>query len=582
MKPLKLALGALQLAASAAIIWLLGPLIGVGASQPLASAHVRLLLIVALVAVVIWRTLVPLLGPTKADDASVAPRTGVASGQRWLVLPGLVTNPRFVDAVFALVTALLLLAWAVTYYVNRDLVREVAQATYAADSAIAGVSSRSLDVLAVLPALDATLSIVEMTSRRSREALSWGFDQRRKLNSQAKSAYRRVLTGVLLPRLVLMLERQLEQSDESLEFRYEALQTYLMLASPERYDADRVIAWMTIDLEKTLGSDADSLTSLLAHVDALFRVLPHPLPFPLDSSQIQATQAELAQIPIAERLHSRLKLRAAGARLPAFKVVEAAGPQAARVFVRASGAPLTQGVPGLYTRAGYREVVVVDGTSAAAELIDESWILGEYAPSTIGPEVVEEAEAIYFRAYIDQYDQLLSDLRVAPLSSPSLAARILGDLAQPSLSPLVALLAAVAQETQLRQYAEQTRSVSDAVSRLRGLLGNGAGTSATAKLGAASVDEHFAWVRAYADPKEPSSMQRILVLLASASELMDKLAKTKNLAQAQLDQGHAVVRSMRREAAVQPVFLHHLLDDVASGVQALLSEASGKPRAKAH
>ena len=48
-----------------------------------------------------------------------------------------------------------------------------------------------------------------------------------------------------------------------------------------------------------------------------------------------------------------------------------------RVFIRRSGAPLTEGVPGFYTIDGFYKVLLPNLPAATIQVASESWVLGK-------------------------------------------------------------------------------------------------------------------------------------------------------------------------------------------------------------
>ena len=98
---------------------------------------------------------------------------------------------------------------------------------------------------------------------------------------------------------------------------------------------------------------------------------------PRDEALVASVRAMLAAYPLEYRVYSRLKRQNGPGEIPEFTVAGAAGPNAAQVFERASGEPLTQGMPGLYTRDGYRKLVLpAVQTTTPVLASEESWVLG--------------------------------------------------------------------------------------------------------------------------------------------------------------------------------------------------------------
>ena len=96
--------------------------------------------------------------------------------------------------------------------------------------------------------------------------------------------------------------------------------------------------------------------SLLRHLDAL---LAEPLPqMQLDGELVAAARDRIATVPLAQRVYSRIRASAAAQRLPPWRPSDSLGPVGASLFVRASGKPLTDGIPGFFTIDGFHNVLL--------------------------------------------------------------------------------------------------------------------------------------------------------------------------------------------------------------------------------
>ena len=360
--------------------------------------------------------------------------------------------------------ALLVAGWTVSYYNNRSMVARVQAATDAASQAIQAVPQRNSDVPSILPALDAVRAIPAVYE--GDESAPWlqglGLYQGRKLEARSELAYGRVLQEVLLPRLILRTEQHLRAGGSTPDFQYEALKAYLMLDSRDHYDADAVKAWFTYDFDHFIQPRADTAVrnAFLEHLDALFEHQPLPLPLPLDQNLIDQTQRVVARLPTEQRIYSRLKQSGAAAKLKAFTLFDAAGPRSQLVFAaRDGGGPGSESIDGFFTREGYQRFFVTQSAEEASVLIDESWILGPYAPKDLDADtVLARVKGLYLDEYSRKYQNLLANIELAPFSTPEEASNILNILSDPMNSPLVLLLRAVAQQTQLDSPAEQAAS----------------------------------------------------------------------------------------------------------------------------
>ena len=354
-------------------------------------------------------------------------------------------------------TLLVIVGWVVSYANNRSLIDETMAAAENAANVLDETPLDNRDPLVTLPALDAVRSIPGSETDTDARLLSrLGLYQGNKLGRQADRAYDRVLEQIFLPRLMLRMEDQLRNGGPSPDYQYEALKAYLMLDSKEHYDGTEINAWIRYDFANNMRREINTTQrdSLYGHLDALLAEQPLPLPLPLDQNLIEQTQRVVARMPIEERVYSRLKRKTSGEDLPDFTVFKAAGPRSQIVFARKSRAPLNEGIPGLYTRDGYQRVFVAQSVALTAELVDESWILGPYAPSGVeSARLMGRVEDLYLDDFARQYEGLILDIELAPFSSSTEAVQILNIMSDPVNSPLLLLLTAVQNETRHRHRA---------------------------------------------------------------------------------------------------------------------------------
>lgn len=246
-----------------------------------------------------------------------------------------------------------------------------------------------------------------------------GLSQAGKLGAAARTVYRHALDRVLLPRLVWPLEAQMRGNLNRPDFLYEATRVYLMLGSQGALDRDLVREWMTLDWAGAYpgATRAPLRDSLARHLDAL---LVGPLPdIALDGALVETARRTFSRVSLADRVYSRLRPSAAARRLPAWTPMDVLGASGARVLLRPSGKPLTEGVPGFYTRDGFHRVLLPGLAPTMREVVNESWVLG--AQSTVNPAdpalvtLETDVVALYTTDYARVWDALLADLAVVPL-----------------------------------------------------------------------------------------------------------------------------------------------------------------------
>lgn len=254
--------------------------------------------------------------------------------------------------------------------------------------------------------------------------------------------------------------------------------------------------------------------SLMRDLTAL---LARPLPdVPLDGQLIATARATFSRVPIAERVYSRIRDSEAASRVPAWTPAAALGAAGTPYFVNATGKPLTDGVPGFFTKRGFYTVLLPALTHATQDVARESWVLG--AQDRIKPDspqmqsLEQDVIRLYDTAYARHWQSMIDDLNIAPLGSAGQAVQALYVLGSPQ-SPMVRLLSSMADELTLtkppKDLAKAAKGatgaeaklrapakLNEAATRLKQLLGPQASGAPAPKPGAA-INAEFAPLRNY-------------------------------------------------------------------------------------
>ncbi|MCD9570971.1 type VI secretion system membrane subunit TssM [Pseudomonas protegens] len=387
--------------------------------------------------------------------------------------------------------------WIISYRANQAYIAQVDQRVGPVRQDVQNLSPAQRDVLAVLPLLNATRHLAG-------DAPGWaeglGLYQGDMLEAESASVYRKLLVAVFAPRLMTRIEEQLHSGGNS-DFLYEGLKAYLMLADSEHYDPDFIKAWITLDWDHTLARDLppDQRQALTGHLQALFE--KHPPNARLDQRLIDDLRRQLQQLPVAQRVYDRVKRAKLPDGVPDFRLSEAGGRDAALVFTRKSGKPLSEPLSGLFTAKGYRQGFLLASLNQAGTLAEEQWVLGrDQADQQNVASLAADVRRLYFQDYLRQWDALLADIDFVPITSVAQAADVLRILSGPT-SPLKKLLVAVAKETDLQQeerlLAAQGQKVEGGVDQLKQRLGTLLGQEQSANPAAVASSEdpvsaHFA------------------------------------------------------------------------------------------
>ncbi|MCD2517140.1 type VI secretion system membrane subunit TssM [Massilia sp. G4R7] len=460
---------------------------------------------------------------------------------------------------------------------------------------IADMEARSADIarrvaalppqaspIALLPVLDAarTLPGGYDDADKSVPLLNrFGLYQGDKLGEAARIAYRKLLQDTLLPRLQQRMEAQLRRSDaNNAEYLYEVLRVYLMLGDPKHFDAESIAAWAALDDDRNLKDASEAQRAALAeHELALMENFRQGQAMPeLDAALVADTRLALARMPLQQRVYNRVKLQLAREKLPDFSPAGAGGREAATVFVRKSGEPITRGVNGMFSVAGHAKFLEASD-EAVADVDKERWILAQQEASQADNQDQVRAAVLqlYYDDYIAQWDALLNDVTVRPFDNLEQGARITNLLAGAD-SPLRKFLVAAGKETTLG--ASQAVKLPSAAAKVMGKLGaykkklesamgSAPGTPAASK-DMNPVDAHFEDLHRMTSGTPPPLDQK-LAMLKDVAVYMDSAASAKRTG-APPPPGDALAR-VKLEADGAPAPLGGMLKTIDSGGAGLTS-----------
>lgn len=471
-------------------------------------------------------------------------------------------------AFLLLLPILLNLGWWMSYSNNKSMATDIEIAAEVVEEDVKKVSPQSASMRAVLPLLnDARAMPLGYETREDSAPLSHrlGLHQGKRLGENGTiPAYYRILENAFLPRLMVRMEQVLKDSMNDPDTAYQALKAYLMVGNPDRMKTEFVSKWVQQDWQATLARtlSADQMEQLTGHLEALLELQPLTPPFDLDSNLVMTMRDMLSRTTMAERIYAVIKSEHQNEGKQ-FSIASASGKDGARVFIRSSGLPLTQGIPALFSPEGYHQMYLPTETRIINEMEDESWI---FATEASGAEQVSQTELInsirrrYFEDYTDQWVEFLEDIRIRPFASMSQAAEILQILTSDD-SPLRMLLVNVsnatrlAPEEKLTEGADEGMSIKDRIASIFRIESN----DGTSLLDPDVIDRSFASLHKLADARDngPSPLDSLLGDLQELYLYIDQLARSSSdqlLTGLQSQAGTAITRvRLRGERSPAPV-----------------------------
>lgn len=491
-----------------------------------------------------------------------------------------------------LLTVAMAAVWMTSYLGNKAYVAEMASQTMTVQKQINEIDPQATGVLSILPLLDEVRQMPGGYADQQDDSTPWpltfGLYQGDKLGDAAASLYQRLLKDVFLPRLMVRIETQLQNNADQTDYLYEALKVYLMLANAEQYDASAIGAWYSLDWKYNLPLEVTTAQreSLNAHLIALLKVRPAPLPRPLDGVLVKQAREILQQTPIAERVYARLKLDLINNDVADFRVSDKAGRGGALILSRKSAQPLTEGIPGLYTCKGYTNVFLINNERLIAQQAGSNWVLGSNETLALSIEEInvlrENVLKLYLQDYIRHWDDLLADIEIKPISSQTQLVEVLNMMAGKN-SPIKLFFDAAAQETSMSCLVKKDSILTTAGKKLdaaRSSLDSIMRTSpklvpaVVSKISPDMVRKHFKEFNEFVVTKAgaPPAIDRTLAVLDELHIYLDSLSNASGeVAIAQREQIIQVISKVQMDGKRAPFPVDSMMKGIADSSHNLVT-----------
>ncbi|MBC3766685.1 type VI secretion system membrane subunit TssM [Neptunicella marina] len=480
---------------------------------------------------------------------------------------------------------LMIIGWYSSYQNNLDYIADVEQQVASYENVSQNLVDSRGEITEILPYLNMLRNIQGGYADQDKSIpflMGMGLYQGDKIGPVAIDAYKRALNNVLMPRVIERLEKQLVDNNQISkgQFLYAALKVYLMLGHPGRYDADEVSIWVTTDWANQLPGASNKVIreQIVGHLQALLET-DDIKPMPLQGRLVENVRLTLARQSLAERVYGQIKRSPMARKLGEWRIIDNIGADAARYFRFKSGAPLSKGLPGLFTLQGYHDVLLKNGESAAEQAAKETWVLRESEREALNDKQIEElyqdVTKLYFADYVREWDHYLNDLDIAQFDSFADGAQKVKDLSADT-SPIKSLLVHIGEQTVLASSSADFIDVvdeSDRISRIKqqvNALLEKAGDVANIsqnKDPAAVVDRHFARLHEIIKQRDQTPAP-ITATLSNLNELflalsaVDATINSGGLGLTTADANSSLQGVMRRiqlEANRQPEPLRHWL-----------------------
>ncbi len=338
-------------------------------------------------------------------------------------------------AAVAVVSVLILVAWVVSFLSNRSFQQKLLAGAQNSSQQIRADGIDLVETRESDPDLEASLATLRglrdlprgyAEAHKSGPPITQTFGLYQSADSKAaQRAYLDTLQRVMLPRILLRLERYMNDHRAEPINLYQPLKVYLMLGgqAPE-LDPKAIKAWVTSDWASAVypGADhEDTRKELTGHLDALladpqFGSVWSDRKAPLDGALITATRTQVQTLSLADRAYAVLKQRAAVAGGEDWHASAVLSSGDAKAF---ANGPQVLGatIPFFYTRPGFEKAYQGGLRDVQGELEKDLWVLGgdqntasiKAQMSSVRPGVA----ALYARDYIKAWQDFVASLQPA-------------------------------------------------------------------------------------------------------------------------------------------------------------------------
>ena len=338
--------------------------------------------------------------------------------------------------------------WLTSYNKNQNALTELNNRIQQYDTIAATTPNWQTDFTALLKRMNAMQAITQVYSDDVPLLMTFGLYQGDKLQPVIIETYNTLLQRQFLPLIKTRLEQRMRDKMANADMLYPLLKVYLMLGDSKKFNAEAVAPWINVDWEATYPTDTETQAKLIEHLNALLKL---PLEKQvLDDHLIDAARQVLNRVPIAQRLYMQIKNDALQSKDRDFKLVDALGIYADKVFTSSKGTLAELTIPYMFTYDGFYSFFLKQSKSQAEASVTGSWVLGDNTKTEAIDSNKLEADIrdYYYQDYIQYWDGLLASLKLKPIGNAKQATEILEFASRPD-SPLRKLLDAVNKETSL-------------------------------------------------------------------------------------------------------------------------------------
>lgn len=433
----------------------------------------------------------------------------------------------------------------------------------------------------LVAALDALRNVVAVAGQYRGQlawTLRWGLFQPGAVGDEAREAYAHELNSRLLPQIAEGFRTRVQAAVTQPDRLYQYLKAYVMLGSPEHLDKQFEKTLATLDWKEELPGQPDTVQSLDDHYDNLVRHRGTLRPLPLDAMLVTQARNTLRETSIPRLMYNQVKLLREDDTSHDVHLDLAVGLGASKVLSRKSGKPLSDPIPGLFTRPVFEEIATTGVDEVAKRFAADDWVMGDASFDRLGGlGMKSQVMDLYANDYIQVWDSVMNDVQVVSFHQLDQAAEALGILGDATASPLKGLLLVLEANTDLTKPpdgAAKKSTIAQAVDVLKKTVESKANI-AVGPTPAERITTHFAALDKLVagPPGAPVPIDRVTAQVAQIAATITGVGtgvgETNPLdALTKSGQGDAV-KALKVQAATLPTPIGAMLADVGGTSQTL-------------
>lgn len=341
----------------------------------------------------------------------------------------------------AAITVTMLSIWTASFTRNEMYMHEVEGyvANYSAEQK--HMNKWSVDLKAVLPALD---SLADASSVYNKDAHPWlsglgMYDS--SVDDAADKAYYSKLKTVYLPHLLKYMESYLQGGRRENDL-YDNFRTYLMFNKIEHLDRSKVTEWFSTHWGNDYQGQDKIRKDLNKHLQALLNLKLQPAV--LNMQLVASVRSQLMQIPISQRIYNRIRTN------PDYSsrvnLINEFGDSVRADFNINDNVTQKLSIPVLFTSQVYKSLDLSPKSEIIASLAQENWVLADnekdqaYFANEDLDKISDKVKDYYFSEYNSYWENVYRSLSIKPLQNLRQANDTLLSFVDPVYSPLLAIM----------------------------------------------------------------------------------------------------------------------------------------------